>query len=365
MSDSVGAHLRQLAQAFVKSIVVLLVTSAISWALAAAQARFSGTGIGLPLRSRVADCVTPADKIGVRFDQVGGHDAIKDDLRHTVVLPLRHARVFFDEALALLRPPRGVLFAGPPGTGKTLMAQALAHEAGVPLIHPGLADIENKYYGESSKILASVFATARALQPCVVFFDEIDGMMRKRGDEDQSCVYSLKTEFLAQMDGVHNGARDQFVVIGCTNNAGALDPALRRRMRKTYEFGVPDAAQRRDILRVTPGVADALGDDEIDRLAARSEGLSGSDIKEAVAIASALRLRRCVADASFQRSLAADDVAAVNACTLPVAQEEWDSAFDEVRRSAAPTDAREDRAALLTRALETLREGPPRPPDPP
>ena len=335
------SDVRNVMRALVKSLVIVLITSILSWFFAHVQHKFSsGFNLKFLKESRVAHCVVQPSALDLTFDHIGGLDDIKNDLYYSVVLPMKNPDVFYSDKLALLRPAKGILFTGPPGTGKTIMAKALAKECNVPLLAPGLSTLENKYYGESSKMLASVFDTARSLQPCIVFLDEIDGMMRKRSEEDQSCVYSMKTEFLAQMDGLNNRTDDKFVIIGCTNAASSLDAALQRRMRKVYEFGVPDASQRRSILSVIPEVD--VSEEQMQRLVEACDGFTGNDLKEVASAACALRLKRCMQDDHFVHTLRSGTVESVRKATSPISADEWSTSIAAIRRSMSACTSTSD-----------------------
>ena len=148
-----------------------------------------------------------------------------------------------------LHPTKGMLFHGPPGTGKTMIARAIAAECNVPFVALTLASLENKYYGETSRLLRATFSLAKKLQPCILFFDEIDGLLRARTQSDQSCVYNLKTEMLNYMDGIAGAQNDAIFIIGCTNTVESLDPAVRRRLPRVYHVGLPNLDDRRAILQ--------------------------------------------------------------------------------------------------------------------
>lgn len=225
---------------------------------------------------------------------VGGHRALKRELRTFVLLPLKHPHIFYGGATH--RPPRGVLLHGPPGTGKTMLVQAIASEAKVPLLSLHAAALESKWWGESPKLLASAFATAKRIAPCLLFFDEIDSMGRARSEMDQSCVYSFKCELLRNMDGVDGSA--PVIVVACTNNVKSIDAALKRRFDRIVEVAPPDAVARRDIWRKLVGVDDAA---LVDALVKQTDGRTGADLASMHSLAHARRLQtgnvaRAIAD---------------------------------------------------------------------
>lgn len=205
-------------------------------------------GVGADHQSAIRACVIKPSSN--KLDDIGGLEAVKDDLRRSVMLPLKHPDVFFKGPKAL-RPPRGVLLHGPPGTGKTMLARALASESGVNFLALSSATLESKWWGESAKLVQAAFELARTeFQPCIIFFDEIDGMGRARSEQDQACVYSFKTELLRNLDGVDGEhAHSALMVLACTNCANALDPALRRRLPHVIHVDRPSEAARYDILR--------------------------------------------------------------------------------------------------------------------
>jgi len=223
-----------------------------------------------------------------KLKDVGGLEAIKEDLSMLVHV-LRNPKLFHITKLA---PPSRLLFTGSPGTGKTMLAKALASEVGATFMMVTLSTLEDKYFGETPKILRSVFETAQKIsseKPVILFFDEIDGIMRRRRDDDQSHVYGLKTEFLQNMDSL----KGSVVVIGCTNCASSLDPALRRRLPDTYDFPLPDESQRMDILKkITRN--DSVRDTTLLQVAKATDGASGSDLRQRYRRACLMRSKRII-----------------------------------------------------------------------
>ena len=229
-------ELGRLATSVVMTIVTSLILYLTNLAVANLISMVHDNGLGLPIRkslnsyeTQIAQNIVQPAQISERLDNIGGLHAIKEAIRSQVLLPLRHSNIFFGNVKAL-HPPRGILLHGPPGTGKTMLARAIAAEANCPFVSLTLSNLENKFFGETSKLLNATFTLAQKLQPCVLFFDEIDGMIRTRSDSDQSCVYGFKTEFLTHMDGVNSRKSDAIIVVGCTNCADKLDPAVKRRL---------------------------------------------------------------------------------------------------------------------------------------
>lgn len=254
----------------------------------------------------IASNVIQPDQITERLSDIGGLEAIKDDILAQVLLPLQHADIFNGDAKS--RPPRGILLHGKPGTGKTMLAKAIAAEAGRPFLSLSLASLESKWFGETSKLLQACFSYARKHQPCVLFFDEIDGMMRARNQNDQSCVYGMKTEFLSHMDGMKTQTSDTFVVIACTNNVDMLDPAVKRRLPQVYKMDAPNEEELFDILKLYLRGTNMKSSDIQTFASTLQLGCTGSDVADLVRAAWAERRRKVVTSKKFKEMLQQDKV---------------------------------------------------------
>ena len=275
-----------------------------------------------PHEAQLSSCLVAPAFVPERLRDVGGLDLVKSDLVSAIVVPLSHPRAFFGSHL-FLAPSRGVTLVGPPGTGKTMLARALAAEAGANLRTVTVAAMEDEYYGESSKLLRADFSLALKAQPCVLFFDEIDGLMRERSAAEGSASYGLKTEFLGNMDSLQ--ASDAVVVIGSTNNLALLDPAVKHRLPKVYHIGKPGASDRVRILELLlqqePEAVRGLSDRARALLLRGTDGCTGSDMQELYRTAAGARLAQQLRQAGFAQQLeaAADPSSLVD----PIGDGDW------------------------------------------
>ncbi|PWN35576.1 AAA-domain-containing protein [Meira miltonrushii] len=163
----------------------------------------------------------------VTWDDVGGLISVKDDILDTIQLPLEHPELFSDG----LKKRSGILLYGPPGTGKTLLAKAVATSCSLNFFSVKGPELLNMYIGESEANVRRVFQRARDAKPCVIFFDELDSIAPKRGNQGDSggVMDRIVSQLLAELDGMSSGSSTADVfVIGATNRPDLLDPALLR-----------------------------------------------------------------------------------------------------------------------------------------
>ncbi|AET33594.1 CDC48 family AAA ATPase [Pyrobaculum ferrireducens] len=225
----------------------------------------------------------------VRWEDIGGLENVKQELREAVEWPLKYPDRFKKFGL---RPPKGLLLFGPPGTGKTLLAKAVATESGANFIAVRGPEIFSKWVGESEKMVREIFRKARMAAPCVVFIDEIDALATARGIGGDSLVSErVVAQLLAEMDGIK--ALENVVVIAATNRPDLVDPALLRpgRFDRIIYVPPPDFKARLEILLIHTRATPLAKDVDLEELARRTEGYSGADLELLVREATFLALR--------------------------------------------------------------------------
>src|SRR5437588_6437170 len=190
----------------------------------------------------------PVERPGITFKDVGGMDAVKDEIRMKIIHPLAHPELY----KAYGKPVGGgILMYGPPGCGKTHLARATAGEVRAGFIAVGINDVLEMWIGQSERNLHETFERARSHQPCVLFFDEVDALGASRADLRHSSGRQLINQFLAELDGVQS-SNEGVLILAATNAPWHLDAAFRRpgRFDRILFVPPPDGPARADILRV-------------------------------------------------------------------------------------------------------------------
>ncbi len=227
----------------------------------------------------------------VRWDEVGGIENAKQELKEVVEWPLKYPGSF--EKLGI-KPPRGILLYGPPGTGKTLLAKAVANESEANFIQVKGPELLSMWVGKSEEGVRKIFERARQVAPCIIFFDELDSLASKRGyDSGTKATERVLNQILAEMDGLEE--LNNVIVIGATNRPDMLDSALMRpgRFDRIVYVGVPDAKGREQIIEVhTLGKKMPLDKDvDLKKISGELEGYTGADIESLVREAAIFALR--------------------------------------------------------------------------
>jgi cell division protease FtsH len=143
------------------------------------------------------------------------------------------------------------LLQGPPGNGKTLLAQAIANEAGFNFYTESASAFVELYVGAGAKKIRELFDKARNNKPAIIFIDEIDAIgAANRGIGGNEEYRQTLNQLLVELDGFSKD--NSVIILAATNNADALDSALKRpgRFTKIINIPLPDEKARRDILNL-------------------------------------------------------------------------------------------------------------------
>jgi len=233
----------------------------------------------------------------VNWDDVGGLDELKDELREAVEWPVKHKEAY---DYVDVEAPKGVLLYGPPGTGKTLIAKALAKMTESNFISIKGPELLSKWVGESEKGVREIFRKARQAAPCIIFLDEVDALVPRRGSgsSDSHVTENIVSQILTEIDGLeelHN-----VLIIGATNRLDIVDEAILRpgRFDRIIEVGNPDSKARKHIFEIHTKKKPLENNVDIKKLVEITNGFSGAEIAAITNRAALVALKRYVAGKS-------------------------------------------------------------------
>ncbi|VZI02099.1 unnamed protein product [Fusarium fujikuroi] len=269
----------------------------------------SSTGKGKPqagedddskkLRNALSGAILQ-ERPNVRWEDIAGLEGAKETLKEAVVLPIKFPSLFQGKRQAW----KGILLYGPPGTGKSYLAKAVATEAVPTWSANGWVKVK------------------------VIFIDEIDALCGPRGEGESEASRRIKTEILVQMDGVGNDSKG-ILVLGATNIPWQLDAAIRRRFQRRVHIGLPDVNGRARMFKLAIGDTEtSLQASDYNILAAKSEGMSGSDIANVVQSA-LMRPVRKILQATHFKPVMKDGKRMLTPCS-PGDPEKIEMTYDDV-----------------------------------
>ncbi|KEQ57331.1 ATP-dependent 26S proteasome regulatory subunit Posttranslational modification protein [Marine Group I thaumarchaeote SCGC AAA799-N04] len=254
----------------------------------------------------------------VSWDDVGGLDELKEELREAVEWPIKHKEAF---DYVDVETPKGILLHGPPGTGKTLIAKALAKMTESNFISIKGPELLSKWVGESEKGVREIFRKARQAAPCIIFLDEVDALVPRRGSggSESHVTESVVSQILTEIDGLeelHN-----VLIVGATNRLDIVDEALLRpgRFDRIIEVPNPDAKGRQNIFEIHTKKKPLASDVDIAKLVELTDGFSGAEIAAVTNRAAIAALKKYVGGK------------AQNVKDIKISQQELIDAIDKVK----------------------------------
>jgi transitional endoplasmic reticulum ATPase len=219
------------------------------------------------------------EKPKLRFTDVAGLDAVKEDIRLKMVYPFAHPELAQKFGI---RGGGGVLLYGPPGTGKTMLAKATAGELDATFFRVSAAEMLSKWVGEAEQNIKKLFDAAQNETRAVIFIDEIESLIPARRDEGSSVMQRVVPQILQGMEGFDNQKDVRAVLfMGATNVPWQLDPAVLRpgRFDEKVYIPLPDLAARKKLLEIYLGKRPLEDGLNLEALAHQTEGMSGADMK--------------------------------------------------------------------------------------
>ena len=229
----------------------------------------------------------------VSWDDVGGLDQLKDELKEAVEWPIKYKEAY---DYVDVETPKGILLHGPPGTGKTLIAKALAKMTESNFISIKGPELLSKWVGESEKGVREIFRKARQAAPCIIFLDEVDALVPRRGSggSESHVTESVVSQILTEIDGLEE--LHDVLIIGATNRLDIVDEALLRpgRFDRIIEVPNPDSKGREQILKIHTRKKPLSGDVNLSRLIELTQGFSGAEIAAVANRAAIAALKRYV-----------------------------------------------------------------------
>jgi transitional endoplasmic reticulum ATPase len=250
------------------------------------------TALGLSNPSALRETVVEVPT--VTWEDIGGLEDVKRELRETVQYPVEHPEKFKKFGM---QPSKGVLFYGPPGCGKTLLAKAIANECQANFISIKGPELLTMWFGESEANVREIFDKARQAAPCVLFFDELDSIARARGSsvgDAGGAADRVINQILTEMDGMN--AKKNVFIIGATNRPDIIDPAILRpgRLDQLIYIPLPDIPSRVAILKANLKNSPVAKDVDLEFLAQKTHGFSGADLTEICQRACKLAIRESI-----------------------------------------------------------------------
>ncbi|MDH3617803.1 MAG: CDC48 family AAA ATPase [Nitrosopumilus sp.] len=229
----------------------------------------------------------------VSWDDVGGLEELKEELREAVEWPIKHKEAF---DYVDVETPKGILLHGPPGTGKTLIAKALAKMTESNFISIKGPELLSKWVGESEKGVREIFRKARQAAPCIIFLDEVDALVPRRGSGESGShvTENIVSQILTEIDGLeelHN-----VLIVGATNRLDIVDEALLRpgRFDRIIEVPNPDSKGREQIFKIHTKKKPLEDDVKISKLVELTDGFTGAEIAAVANRAATTALKRYV-----------------------------------------------------------------------
>jgi proteasome regulatory subunit len=224
------------------------------------------------------DSFVVIEKPTLSWDDIGGLEAEKEEIKEIIELPLKNPELFKKVGII---PPKGILLHGPPGCGKTILAKAVANSTNTTFIEVVGSELVQKFIGEGAKLVKELFELAKENAPSIIFIDEVDALATERMDVGTSGEREVQRTFmqlLAEIDGFK--PLGDVKIIAATNRLDILDTALLRpgRLDRLVEIGLPDKKTRKAVFKIYTKTMN-LKNINFDKIVDLTNNFSGAEIR--------------------------------------------------------------------------------------
>ena len=233
----------------------------------------------------------------VSWDDVGGLENLKEELKEAVEWPIKYKDAY---DYVNVESPKGILLDGPPGTGKTLIAKALAKMTDSNFISIKGPELLSKWVGESERGIREIFRKARQAAPCIIFLDEVDALVPRRGSggSNSHVTENVVSQILTEIDGLEE--LNNVLIIAATNRLDIIDEAFLRpgRFDRIIKVPNPDEKGRQHIFEIHTKSKPLASDAKISEIVKLTDNFSGAEIAAVANRAAIAALRRYVSGKS-------------------------------------------------------------------
>ncbi len=269
-----------------------------------------------------------SQKPEVSWDDIGGLEEAKKDIREAIILPFVQAKPPY------IKAPRTILLYGPPGSGKTLLAKASSNTLSATFFEARMPTLLSKYFGESQKLISALFEKARKTQPCLIFIDELDSVAMSRDSDVDESTRRVLAQLLTEIEGFNTSKEERILIMGATNKPWDLDDAVVSRFQKRIYVPLPDDRARRAILQIHLEGAD-LSKIDMSSLTERTGGFSGRDLASLCQEA----ITRMVREQNPNiEKLTVKELEAYSLKYRPLQAKDFDSAFEKIKPTTQSKD---------------------------
>ena len=226
----------------------------------------------MPFRQEIENLIYSSP---VRWDDIGGLDETKDEIKFAYGIE------FVEKPTGVrLEGWRTILLYGPPGTGKTMLAAATSHSLKATFFNVSLSSILSKYFGESPKLISTLYAAAREKAPSVIYMDEFESLAGRRGEDESGAERRVVTSLLTELDGLAGKGNVSYVLtMAATNMPWLLDEAILSRFQKRIYVAAPDDSARGSILQLFLDQSGYQLDFSLSELVSMTAGYSGRELR--------------------------------------------------------------------------------------